>query len=184
MRCCGGATAGRPRGRCGLRERRSARAGNWPVPWTFGSTRGWWKARCWTLLDGSFVDRKENVLVFGNPGSGKTHLLCAIGQELVRAGRTVYFTSTVLLVQELLLAKRELRLPKAIKKLARYQALVLVSVRADPVQPLGLTCLCNEKGAISRSRVAPFRGHVEPLTGGSVSGERTASNSALSAKAS
>lgn len=78
-----------------------------------------------TLLDGSFVDRKENVLVFGNPGSGKTHLLCALGQELVRAGRTVYFTSTVLLVQELLLAKRELRLPKAIKKLARYQALVL-----------------------------------------------------------
>jgi DNA replication protein DnaC len=78
-----------------------------------------------TLMDGSFVDRKENVLVFGNPGSGKTHLLCALGQELVRAGRTVYFNSTVLLVQELLLAKRELRLPKAIKKLARYQALVL-----------------------------------------------------------
>ena len=78
-----------------------------------------------TLMDGSFVDRKENVLVFGNPGSGKTHLLCALGQELVRAGRTVYFSSTVLLVQELLLAKRELRLPKAIKKLARYQALIL-----------------------------------------------------------
>jgi len=78
-----------------------------------------------TLLDGSFVDRKENVLAFGNPGSGKTHLLCAIGQELVRAGRTVYFRSTNLLVQELLLAKRELKLPKVIKKLARYQALIL-----------------------------------------------------------
>jgi len=78
-----------------------------------------------TLLDGSFVDRKENVLAFGNPGSGKTHLLCGIGQELVRAGRTVYFRSTNLLVQELLLAKRELKLPKVIKKLARYQALIL-----------------------------------------------------------
>ena len=78
-----------------------------------------------TLLDGSFVDRKENVLAFGNPGSGKTHLLCGIGQELVRAGRTVYFRSTNLLVQELLLAKRELKLPKLIKKLARYQALIL-----------------------------------------------------------
>ena len=78
-----------------------------------------------TLLDGSFVERKENVLAFGNPGSGKTHLLCGIGQELVRAGRTVYFRSTNLLVQELLLAKRELRLPKAIKKLSRYAALVL-----------------------------------------------------------
>jgi DNA replication protein DnaC len=78
-----------------------------------------------TLMDGSFVDRKENVLAFGNPGSGKTHLLCGIGQELVRAGRTVYFRSTNLLVQELLLAKRELKLPKMIKKLSRYQALIL-----------------------------------------------------------
>ena len=78
-----------------------------------------------TLVEGSFVDRQENVLAFGNPGSGKTHLLCGIGQELVRAGRTVYFSSTNLLVQELLLAKRELRLPKAIKKLSRYQVLLL-----------------------------------------------------------
>ena len=71
------------------------------------------------LVDGSFVDRKENVLAFGNPGSGKTHLLCGIGQELIRSGRTVYFSSTNLLVQELLLAKRELKLPKAIRKLSR-----------------------------------------------------------------
>ena len=78
-----------------------------------------------TLMDGSFVDRKENVLAFGNPGSGKTHLLCGIGQELARAGRTVYFASTNLLVQDLLLAKRELKLPKAIQKLSRYQALIL-----------------------------------------------------------
>jgi DNA replication protein DnaC len=78
-----------------------------------------------TLLDGSFVERKENVLVFGTPGAGKSHLLCALGQELVRAGRTVYFSSTNLLVQELLLAKRELRLPKAIKRLSRYAALIL-----------------------------------------------------------
>ena len=78
-----------------------------------------------TLMEGSFVDRKENVLAFGNPGSGKTHLLCAIGQELVRAGRSVYFRSTNLLVQELLLAKRELKLPRMIKKLSRYQALIL-----------------------------------------------------------
>jgi len=78
-----------------------------------------------TLMDGSFVERKENVLVFGTPGAGKSHLLCGIGQELVRRGKAVYFSSTNLLVQELLLAKRELRLPKAIKKLSRYAALVL-----------------------------------------------------------
>jgi DNA replication protein DnaC len=78
-----------------------------------------------TLMDGSFVERRENVLVFGTPGAGKSHLLCGIGQELVRRGKTVYFSSTNLLVQELLLAKRELRLPRAIKKLSRYQALIL-----------------------------------------------------------
>ena len=77
------------------------------------------------LADGSFLDRKENVLAFGNPGSGKTHLLCGIGQELVRAGRRVYFRSTNLLVQELLLAKRELKLPQTIRKLSRYEALIL-----------------------------------------------------------
>jgi DNA replication protein DnaC len=78
-----------------------------------------------SLAEGSFLDRRENVLAFGNPGSGKTHLLCAIGQELVRAGRSVYFRSTNLLVQELLLAKRDLKLPQTIRKLARYEALLL-----------------------------------------------------------
>src|SRR6266849_10708715 len=36
-----------------------------------------------TLLEGDFLNRKENVLVFGNPGSGKSHLLTALAQELV-----------------------------------------------------------------------------------------------------
>ncbi len=53
-----------------------------------------------TLLEGSFLDRCENVLIFGQPGSGKTHLLSAIGQELVRAGRKVLFRKCGLLVQE------------------------------------------------------------------------------------
>ena len=44
------------------------------------------------LLDGSFLDRSENVLAFGNPGSGKTHLLCANGQELFMQGRRVILT--------------------------------------------------------------------------------------------
>src|SRR6185437_15469140 len=55
-----------------------------------------------SLLEGSFVERRENVLVFGVPGSGKTHLLCALGQELVRSGRRVQFWATGLLVQEVL----------------------------------------------------------------------------------
>ncbi len=78
-----------------------------------------------TLLDGSFLDRRENILAFGNPGSGKTHLVCALGQELVRAGRRVYFASTALLVQELLRAKQDLKLTKLLKRLAKFDALIL-----------------------------------------------------------
>jgi DNA replication protein DnaC len=78
-----------------------------------------------TLLEGSFVDRRENVLVFGVPGSGKTHLLCAVGQELVRAGRKVQFYTTGLLVQELLAAKRDLKLSRVLKRLAGFSVLIL-----------------------------------------------------------
>ena len=78
-----------------------------------------------TLLEGSFVDRHENLLAFGNPGSGKTHLLCAIGQELIHRGHRVLFTTCSLLVQELLMAKRELRLARLLKRLAKFRPLIL-----------------------------------------------------------
>ena len=64
-------------------------------------------------------------MVFGNPGSGKTHLLCAIGQKLVRQSRPIYFTSSSLLVQKLLGAKRDLDLARVLKKLSRYQAIII-----------------------------------------------------------
>jgi DNA replication protein DnaC len=78
-----------------------------------------------TLLSGEFVDRRENILVFGPPGSGKTHSLCAVAQELVRAGRRFLFTTTALLVQELLVAKRDLKLKALFKRLGRWEALIL-----------------------------------------------------------
>ena len=62
-----------------------------------------------TLLKGAFLKKAENTLSFGNPGSGKTHLLSAIAQELIRQGHRVYFRSCNLLVQDLLIAKQELR---------------------------------------------------------------------------
>lgn len=79
-----------------------------------------------TLLEGTFLDRAENLLIFGNPGSGKSHLLCAIAQELLTArDRKVKYTTCAMLVQELLIAKRDLRLAKEIKKLAKYEALLI-----------------------------------------------------------
>jgi len=78
-----------------------------------------------TLLEGSFVDRRENVLVFGSVGSGKTHLLCALAQELIRQGRKVYFSTCSRLVQDLLAAKRDLKLSRLIQKLGRYEAMLI-----------------------------------------------------------
>ncbi len=76
-----------------------------------------------TLLQGHFLKNQENVLAFGNPGSGKTHVLSAIAHELIRQGYRVYFRSCNLLVQDLLLAKQELRLSRFIKNLSKYEVL-------------------------------------------------------------
>jgi len=79
-----------------------------------------------TLQEGSFLDRRENVLVFGNPGSGKSHLLCALAQELIVVReRKMHFTKCALLLQDLLAAKRDLRLSREIKRLGRYDGLII-----------------------------------------------------------
>ncbi len=78
------------------------------------------------LLEGHFVDHRENILAFGTPGGGKTHLLCAIGEHLIRTqGRRVFFTTCSEIVEKLLTAKRELIMAKLIKKLAKYEVLII-----------------------------------------------------------
>lgn len=77
------------------------------------------------LLDGSFLDRRENLLLFGNPGAGKSHLLSALGHEMVHRGRRMKYTSCAMLVQDLLAAKRDLCLSREIKKLAKYDGVII-----------------------------------------------------------
>ncbi len=77
------------------------------------------------LCEGGFVDRAENLLAFGNPGTGKTHLVAAIGHELVRGGRSVYFTPAYALVQTLVAAKRAFRLTRELARLDRFECLIL-----------------------------------------------------------
>lgn len=77
------------------------------------------------LREGLFLDHNENILVFGNPGSGKTHLTCALGHELIRHNRRVYFSTCALLLQELLAAKRDLKLRQLIKRFNKYQAIII-----------------------------------------------------------
>jgi DNA replication protein DnaC len=77
------------------------------------------------LVNGSFLNRSENILAFGNPGSGKTHLLCAIGHALIERGKKVLFITCGQLVQDLLIAKRELEITKKLKKLSKFDVVII-----------------------------------------------------------
>jgi len=77
------------------------------------------------LREGAFLEQATNVIVFGNPGTGKTHLVCGLGLELVRQRRLVLFAPTFQIVQRLLAAKRDLRLAAELKRLDRFEALIL-----------------------------------------------------------
>jgi DNA replication protein DnaC len=116
------------------------------------------------LLDGAFADRRENVLAFGNPGSGKTHVLSAISHELIRSGRRVYFRTCGLMVQDLLAAKRDLKLSRYFKSLSRYEVLVLddlgyVQQGRDEMEVLfSLLAERYERGSVMLSSNLAFSG--------------------------
>jgi len=84
------------------------------------------KAQVMALAAGEgWIDNGANLLLFGPPGAGKSHLACAIGFALVENGRRVLFTRTSELVQRLQVARRELALESALAKLDKYHLLIL-----------------------------------------------------------
>jgi DNA replication protein DnaC len=93
------------------------------------------------LATGDFLDRADNVLCFGLPGRGKTHAAAALGHALARRGHSVLFSPTFRLVQDLLAAKRDLSLPRALQRLDAFELLILddigyVQQSADEVEVL------------------------------------------------
>jgi len=78
-----------------------------------------------SLCKGGFVERTENVLAFGMPGRGKSHVISAIGHELVARGISVFWRPACHLVQQLLAAKRDLKLEAELRKLDRFDVIVL-----------------------------------------------------------
>lgn len=77
------------------------------------------------LERGDFLERADNVLCFGLPGTGKSHVAAAVGHALVDKGHSVLFVPAYQLVQELLAAKRDLELPRALRKLDAFDLLIL-----------------------------------------------------------
>jgi DNA replication protein DnaC len=77
------------------------------------------------LKPGTFLDHSVNVIAVGKPGVGKSHVLAALGYELILSGHSVLWTPTSTLVQRLLAAKRDLRLPQELAKLDKYACVIL-----------------------------------------------------------
>lgn len=75
--------------------------------------------------DGSFVENAVNVIAVGRPGAGKSHAAAAIGHALIAQEHPVLWSSTATLVQRLLAAKRDLRLPQELARLDRFACLIL-----------------------------------------------------------
>lgn len=77
------------------------------------------------LREGEFVQQAVHVIAVGRPGTGKRHVTAAVGHVLVGQGQSVHWTSTVALVQHLLAAKGDLRVPRELARLDRFACVIL-----------------------------------------------------------
>lgn len=84
------------------------------------------------LAEGACLDRCENILFFGLPGTGKSHLAAGLGREWCMRRRRVLFMRSAALVQKLLIAKRDLKLNELIKELDRFEAIAIDDISYIP----------------------------------------------------
>src|SRR2546421_2389381 len=77
------------------------------------------------LKSGAFLEQATNVIAVGKPGVGKSHVLAAVAYELIVAGYPLLWMPSSLLIQRLLAAKRDLRLPQELAKLDKYAGVIL-----------------------------------------------------------
>jgi len=112
------------------RTERLVRASGLPLEKTFRTFDLTWltpqlQLQIERLKSGTFLSQAVNVIAVGKPGVGKSHVLAALGYELILSGHSVFWTPTSTLVQRLLAAKRDLRLPQELAKLDKYACVIL-----------------------------------------------------------
>jgi DNA replication protein DnaC len=120
-------------------------------------------ARCEFLL------RRENVLLLGNSGTGKTHLALALGLAACQKGHRVRFTTAAAMVHELMEAKDEKRLLRFQKQMASYELLVVDELGFVPLSKSGAELLFEvfsqryERGSTMVTSNLPFQEWTEVL---------------------
>jgi DNA replication protein DnaC len=90
-----------------------------------------------SLLEGRFIESKENVILLGNPGLGKTHLATAIGYAAALAGRSVLFANTIEVVHRLQAAVATHSLPTALRQYTKPELLILDELGYLPLDQHG-----------------------------------------------
>ena len=93
------------------------------------------------LMRGEYIDKKENVLLIGNPGTGKTHLACALAFSACAQGKKARFYTATGLITELVECREERRLQRLQKQLQRFHLLVLDELGYVPFSKAGAELL-------------------------------------------
>jgi len=127
------------------------------------------KALVLELARSEFLLRRENVLLLGNSGTGKTHLALALGLSACQRGHRVRFTTAAAMVHELLEAKDEKRLLRYQKQMGSYELLIVDELGFVPLSKSGAELLFEvfsqryERGSTLVTSNLPFQEWTEVL---------------------
>ena len=121
------------------------------------------------LMRGEYLDQRENVLLMGNPGTGKTHLATALGHAACAQGKHVRFHTVTALVTQLLEARDNRQLERLHKRLARHHLLILDEFGYVPFSKTGAELLFEvlsrayERQSVILTTNLPFEHWTEVL---------------------